>query len=55
MTSSTLGSMSARDERSLGGIVALDREGNVEMAFNTRGMYRGWVDEKGRVEVAILA
>jgi beta-aspartyl-peptidase (threonine type) len=40
--------------RGLGGIVALDRKGNVEMAFNTRGMYRGWVDETGRVKVAIL-
>lgn len=40
--------------RGLGGIVALDRGGNVEMAYNTRGMYRGWVDEKGRVEVAIF-
>jgi beta-aspartyl-peptidase (threonine type) len=40
--------------RGLGGIVALDREGNVEMAFSTRGMYRGWVDETGRIEVAIL-
>jgi beta-aspartyl-peptidase (threonine type) len=38
----------------LGGVVAMDREGNVEMCFNTRGMYRGWVDEEGRVEVGIF-
>jgi len=38
----------------LGGIVALDREGHVEMCFNTRGMYRGWVDEAGRVQVTIF-
>jgi beta-aspartyl-peptidase (threonine type) len=36
-----------------GGSVALDREGNVEMVFNTRGMYRGWVDQDGCLEVAI--
>jgi len=39
--------------KGLGGIVALDREGNVEMVFNTRGMYRGWVDQDGSLEVAI--
>jgi beta-aspartyl-peptidase (threonine type) len=37
----------------LGGVVAMDREGNVEMTFNTRGMYRGWVDQTGRYEVGI--
>lgn len=38
----------------LGGVVAMDRDGYVEMCFNTRGMYRGWVDETGRVRVAIF-
>lgn len=37
----------------LGGIVAMDRDGNLEMTYNTRGMYRGWVDQDGRIEVAI--
>jgi len=37
----------------LGGIVAMDRSGSVEMCFNTQGMYRGWVDEEGRIQVAI--
>jgi beta-aspartyl-peptidase (threonine type) len=40
--------------KGLGGVVAMDREGNVEMTFNTQGMYRGWVDEKGRIQVAIF-
>jgi beta-aspartyl-peptidase (threonine type) len=40
--------------KGLGGIVAMDREGHVEMCFNTRGMYRGWVDQKGKIEVAIF-
>jgi beta-aspartyl-peptidase (threonine type) len=39
--------------RGLGGVCAMDREGNIEMSFNTRGMYRGWVDEKGQIQVAI--
>ncbi len=36
-----------------GGVIALDREGHIAMPFNTAGMYRGYVDEAGRVEVAI--
>jgi beta-aspartyl-peptidase (threonine type) len=40
--------------KGLGGVVAMDREGHVEMCFNTRGMYRGWVDEDGRIQVAIV-
>ncbi len=39
--------------KGLGGVVAMDREGNLEMSFNTRGMYRGWVDQEGRIRVAI--
>ncbi len=38
----------------LGGLVAMDRQGYVEMCFNTSGMYRGWIDEEGRAEVAIF-
>lgn len=40
--------------KGLGGVVAMDRDGHVEMCFNTRGMYRGWVDEAGRKQVAIF-
>jgi L-asparaginase / beta-aspartyl-peptidase len=36
-----------------GGVVALDRRGNIAMPFNTEGMYRGFIDQKGRVYVAI--
>ena len=36
-----------------GGIVALDREGNVTMPFNTAGMYRGYITESGKVYIAI--
>ena len=40
--------------KGLGGVVAMDKDGNIEMCYNTQGMYRGWVDEKGRIEVAIF-
>lgn len=30
-----------------GGIIALDKDGHVAMTFNTKGMYRGWVDSSG--------
>ena len=36
-----------------GGIVALDRQGNVAMTFNTPGMYRGYIKEKGQPVVKI--
>ncbi|MES2207564.1 MAG: isoaspartyl peptidase/L-asparaginase [Pseudomonadota bacterium] len=28
-----------------GGVIAIDKEGNIAMPFNTRGMYRGWIQE----------
>jgi beta-aspartyl-peptidase (threonine type) len=37
-----------------GGLVAIDRDGNIEMCFSTEGMYRGWVDEEGRTTTAIF-
>lgn len=30
-----------------GGIVALDRQGNISMTFNSDGMYRGYIKKKG--------
>lgn len=30
-----------------GGIIALDRQGNISMTFNTEGMYRGYIQKKG--------
>jgi L-asparaginase / beta-aspartyl-peptidase len=37
-----------------GGIISLDREGHVVMMFNSRGMYRGYIDQDGRVLTAIF-
>lgn len=36
-----------------GGVIALDRDGNVAMAFNTEGMFRGRIGPDGRAEVAL--
>jgi beta-aspartyl-peptidase (threonine type) len=36
-----------------GGLVAIDRDGNVELCFNTPGMYRGWIDSGGAHHVAV--
>jgi L-asparaginase / beta-aspartyl-peptidase len=38
-----------------GGVVALDRDGNVSMPFNTPGMYRGYMDSQGRAVVMIYS
>jgi beta-aspartyl-peptidase (threonine type) len=36
-----------------GGMIALDRDGNVSMVFNTAGMYRGYVRDEGPLCTAI--
>jgi beta-aspartyl-peptidase (threonine type) len=36
-----------------GGIIALDRQGNIALTFNTSGMYRASIDAAGKVFVAI--
>jgi len=37
-----------------GGAIALDRDGNIAMPFNTSGMYRGWIDVDGNRGTAIF-
>jgi len=36
-----------------GGIIALDRNGNIAMPFNSEGMYRGFIKHDGKSEVMI--
>lgn len=36
-----------------GGLIALDKNGNVAMPFNTEGMYRGAITEDGKIEIYI--
>jgi len=36
-----------------GGVIGLDREGNVMMTFNSEGMYRGYINQPGNPQVFI--
>jgi beta-aspartyl-peptidase (threonine type) len=36
-----------------GGLIALDKNGNIAMPFNTEGMYRGAVTRDGKIEIEI--
>lgn len=36
-----------------GGIISVDKQGNIALVFNTEGMYRASVDTKGDIQVAI--
>jgi beta-aspartyl-peptidase (threonine type) len=36
-----------------GGVVALDRNGNIAMPFNSEGMYRGYIRSNGQSEIMI--
>lgn len=37
-----------------GGVIGLDRNGNIAMEFNTSGMFRGYINSTGEKEVAIF-
>jgi beta-aspartyl-peptidase (threonine type) len=37
-----------------GGAIAIDKDGNIAMPFNTEGMYRGWINPDGTRGVAIF-
>lgn len=37
-----------------GGLIALDKEGNIATPFNTSGMFRGAITDKGEIEVYIF-
>jgi L-asparaginase / beta-aspartyl-peptidase len=38
-----------------GGIIALDKDGNIAAPFNTAGMYRGWIKGDGQAHTAMYA
>lgn len=37
-----------------GGVIALDRNGNIALVFNSPGMYRGMADSRGNRQIAIF-
>ncbi len=36
-----------------GGVIVLDRHGNLAMSYNSEGMYRGYVTSSGKIRVMI--
>jgi beta-aspartyl-peptidase (threonine type) len=38
-----------------GGVIALDRDGNAHWAFNTPGMYRGYITNEGEVHIEMYS
>jgi len=36
-----------------GGLIAVDKNGNISMPFNSAGMYRGSIDKNGKMEIKI--
>ena len=36
-----------------GGVIAVDKEGNIAMPFNTAGMYRGYIKKRKEAKVFI--
>jgi len=36
-----------------GGLIAIDRNGDIALPFNTNGMYRGYVDPNGKFVIEI--
>jgi beta-aspartyl-peptidase (threonine type) len=43
-----------KDQEGSGGIIAIDKNGNVSMPFNTSGMFRGYMKPGAEVEVFIF-
>jgi beta-aspartyl-peptidase (threonine type) len=37
-----------------GGIIAVDKNGNIAMPFNTSGMFRGFIKSGGEMKVAMF-
>ncbi len=36
-----------------GGLIAIDKNGNIALPFNTSGMYRGYIDATGKPMIEI--
>ena len=43
-----------RAKEGFGGVICLDKNGNIAMPFNTEGMYRGYIKEKGLAYVQLF-
>jgi beta-aspartyl-peptidase (threonine type) len=43
-----------KNQGGIGGIIAVDKIGNIAMPFNTAGMFRGFVKSSGEMKVAMF-
>ena len=43
-----------RNQKADGGLIAVDKDGNITMPFNTKAMFRGFVKSTGEQETAIF-
>jgi beta-aspartyl-peptidase (threonine type) len=41
------------NETADGGLISVDKNGNIAMPFNSEGMYRGFIDSEGKMEIKI--
>jgi beta-aspartyl-peptidase (threonine type) len=37
-----------------GGLIAIDKKGNIAISFNTTGMFRGYINKEGEKQIGIL-
>jgi L-asparaginase / beta-aspartyl-peptidase len=44
-----------KKQNASGGIIAVDKDGNISMAFNTSGMFRGFVRADGEIVVRLYS
>ena len=42
-----------KEEEGVGGVIALDAQGNAALEFDTEGMYRGTITEDGTITITI--
>jgi len=43
-----------KNQGGIGGIIAVDKNGNIAMPFNTSGMFRGYIKSGGEIKVAMF-
>jgi len=43
-----------KNQGGVGGIIAVDKNGNMAMPFNTSGMFRGYIKADGEMKVAMF-
>jgi len=42
-----------KSQKGSGGVIALDKDGNISMPFNTEGMFRGYINSNGEMKVLL--